>query len=487
VRATKTTMKAILTDLTTEQKTLIDTMMLVFCTAVRYSFKRQLEGKPIGDLEKMVANKYNLNIRQAKDAVESARQTIASQHELVKLNHGNYIKKVDVLIKKIKHPNLSERKLKALTSKLAKRQRKLAYWTGFLTSQTFPPVTFGTKEMFLRRCKGLITKQEWQDRRNNRFYSRGDKSKNGNPNLRVVFKENVSFLEISTLEKTKTNRAVKVLMPIYLPQKLSKKTGKVNGLNYRQLFLDSLERGDAYQVELLKRDSKYYAHITFEELEAKVIYTGHLSMLGVDTNPDGFGLTEVSKQGNYQGHTYLKQPELTFCRGNRRLNLCGELVRDVVNKAESLQCGIAFEDLKFKDDRDVSSKLARISSQFVYATLLQVLERRCLRRGAEYVKVKPQYTSKIGLYKYCHQYGLAVHNGAALVIARRSYSLKETVPKLLQDKLIIAKKQSQFNDKNEGSQWSEITQQIGKLFKKRKEVNTPGLWLANRKRLLGIA
>ena len=34
----KTTMKAILTDLTNEQKALLDNMMLVFCTAIRYSF-----------------------------------------------------------------------------------------------------------------------------------------------------------------------------------------------------------------------------------------------------------------------------------------------------------------------------------------------------------------------------------------------------------------------------------------------------------------
>jgi len=481
----KTTMKAILVSLTNEHKALLDHMMLVFCTAIRYSFKRQLEGQVIGDLEKIVAHKYNLNIRQAKDAVESARQTIASQHELVKLYHGNYSKKVEVLLKKIKNPKLSERKIKALTAKLAKRQRKLNYWTKFLMSKTFPPVTFGTKQMFLRRCKGLISKQEWNDRRNNRFYSRGDKSKGGNPNLRVVFKDGVSFLEISTLEKTIKNRAVKVLMPIYLPQKLSKKTGKVNGNQYRKLFMDSLQRGVAYQVELIKRDGKYYTHITFEELEAKVIYTGHLNMMGTDTNSDGFGLTKIDNNGNYQGHTYLRQHELTFCRSNRRMNLCGELVKQAADMAKTKRCGVAAEDLKFKGDRDVSNKLARVSSQFVYAKLLQMLERSCLRNGIEFVKVKPQYTSKIGLYKYCHQYGLNVHNGAALVIARRSYGLKEHVPKLLRDKLV--KKSKLFNKANEWSQWSEISQQVNKLFKKGKEVNTPGLWLVRRKLLLGIA
>ena len=483
----KTTMKAILVNLSNEQKALLNNLMLVFCTAIRYSFKRLLEGQLIGDLEKVVAHKYNLNIRQAKDAVESARQTIASQHELVKLYHGNYIKKVEALEKILKNPRLSDRKLKSLTAKLEKRQRRLDYWTAFLTSKTFPPVTFGTKEMFLRRCKGLITKQEWNDRRNNRIYSRGDKSKGGNPNLRVVFKDGVSFLEISTLEKTDRNWAVKVLMPIYLPQKFSKKTGKVNGVHYRKLFMDSLERGEAYQVELIKRDGKYYAHITFEEMEAKVIYTGHVNMIGIDTNPDGFGLTKIDTFGNYQGHTYFKQHELTFCRSNRRTNQCGELVIQAVDSAKVRQCGIAAEDLKFKDDRDVSSKLARVNSQFVYATLLTMLERNCRRNGVEFVKVRPQYTSKIGLYKYCHQYGLDVHNGAALVIARRSYGFKEPVPKLLRDKLVLKKKLALFNQTNEWGQWSEISKRVNKLFKKRKEVNTPGLWLVCRKLLLGIA
>ena len=251
--------------------------------------------------------------------------------------------------------------------------------------------------------------------------------------------------------------------------------------------MDSIERREAYQVELLKRDGKYYAHITFKELEAKVIYTGHASMIGIDTNPDGFGLTEVNRKGNYQGHAYLRQHELTFCRGNRRLNLCGELSAQAVSKAEKHQCGIAAEDLKFKDERDVTSKQARVTHQFIHATLLRMLERQSLRRGVEYVKGPPQFTSKIGLYKYCHQYGLDVHNGAALVIARRSYGLKEAVPKLLFDKLVPVKKQAQFKAKNEWGQWSEISKQVDKLFKKRKEVNTPGLWLERRKLLLGIS
>lgn len=94
VRIAKVTIKAVLINETEEQKQVIDNMMLVFCTSIRYSFRRLLKGKKIGDLEKDVSRKYNLNIRQAKDAVESARQITQSQKELIKMNHDNYDKKV---------------------------------------------------------------------------------------------------------------------------------------------------------------------------------------------------------------------------------------------------------------------------------------------------------------------------------------------------------------------------------------------------------
>ena len=473
-------MRAILINVSDEQKQILDNMMLVFCTAIRYSFRRLLEGVEINSLEKDVANKYNLNIRQSKDAVENARQTIQSQKELIKMNYQNYDKKVKAIEKQLKSDKLSDKKQNALLSKLDKRKRKLQYWQHFIDTNTIPPVIFATKQMFLRRCKDLISNEEWKSCRNNRIYSRGDKTKNGNPNLRIVIRNNMTFLEISTLEKTQTNRAIKMQVPIYLPQKVSKKTGKVNGIDYRELFLNYLQTGEAYQVEIIKRNGKYYAHITFELPKTEEIYTCHKETIGIDTNPNGFALTCIDNNGNYKWHKYLKQHELLYARSNKRNNLCGELVKQVVLIAKNQGCGVAIEDLKFKDDRDVHSKFARIKHQFIYSQLLQMLENACYREGIEVVKVKPQFTSKMGLYKYCHQYGMAVHNGAAMVIARRSYGFKEKVPKLLKDKLIFDK--VTFDKKNEWARWIIIDKILNK-----KGVNNPGLWLKQRKQILGLA
>ena len=190
----------------------------------------------------------------------------------------------------------------------------------------------------------------------------------------------------------------------------------------------------------------------------------------------------IDNKGNYKWHKYLKQHELLYAPSNRRKNLCGELAKQATKIAKENNCGIAIEDLKFKNDRDVSSKFARIKHQFIYSTLLEILEAACYREGIEVIKVKPQYTSKIGLYKYCHQYGMEVHNGAAMVIGRRSYEFKEKIPKLLKDKLIKDKDIDKFNKKNEWARWSEINKII-----KREVGEKPGLWIEQRKNILGIS
>ena len=475
----KITMKAVLISVDEQQKQAIDALMTTFCSAVRYSFKRLLGKKKIGDIEKDVAHRYHFNIRQAKDAVEEARQTIISQKELVKINYESAAKKVTAIEKKLKQKHLHDKKKNALMRKLDKRKRKKAYWERFLTEDTIPSVIFGTKKLFIKRCKGLITHQEWVDARTNRVYARGDRTKKGNPNLRVVICDNMSYLEISTLEKTHHNRAVKIQVPIYLPQKLSKKTGKVNGIPYRQMFLDHLAKGEAYQVEMIRKKGRYYCHITFELTEPEITYTAENGVIGIDTNPNGFALTLIDSKGNYKGHYYLKQHELLYARTSRRKNLCGELIKSVLDIAKKEGLAIAFEDLKFKDDKDVSSKFARIKHSFIYSQLLKMLEAGCMREGIQVIEVKPPYTSVIGLYKYCHQYGMDVHNGAAMVIARRSYGFKEKVPKILKDTFV--KDKDIFDKQNEWKRWHIINKKI-----KEKEVKTPGFWIVNRKDILGI-
>ncbi|WP_207751259.1 transposase [Anaeromonas frigoriresistens] len=110
-----------------------------------------------------------------------------------------------------------------------------------------------------------------------------------------------------------------------------------------------------------------------------------------------------------------------------------------------------------------------------------MLEAKSIRENVQYFKVKPQFTSKIGLYKYCHQYGLDVHNGAALVIARRAFGFNEKVSKVLKDKLLKISELEKFHKQTNWKQWSIINKKI-----KKKGGEYPGLWLKHRKLFLNI-
>src|SRR5207253_7100583 len=78
-------------------------------------------------------------------------------------------------------------------------QRKESILLKHQEDQTIPKVIFGTKKKFYERLKGKLSKDEWKHLRSNTLYSRGDKSKGGNLNTRIVFddKEQEFYLEVA--------------------------------------------------------------------------------------------------------------------------------------------------------------------------------------------------------------------------------------------------------------------------------------------------
>ena len=152
----KTTAQCELINLDDGDKEMINSLMQAFCSAIRYSYKRLLQGQKILDVEKQVQLKYSLNSRYSKDAVEQARQIVLSQRELLIIQRDNWQSKVKqaegVLIKA-----KSERKIQGLKSKLEKRRRRLAYYQKHMDDGTLPPVIFGGRRNFLDRCKENIT------------------------------------------------------------------------------------------------------------------------------------------------------------------------------------------------------------------------------------------------------------------------------------------------------------------------------------------
>ncbi|AEF93879.1 transposase, IS605 OrfB family [Desulfotomaculum nigrificans CO-1-SRB] len=475
----KTTAMGVILELTETQQAYLDNLMARYCAAVRWSFKRLLEGKGIQDIRQGVQVKFNLNSRQANDAVYDAQSTIKSQYELVKLHYANALAKVEFTQKRITKAKSSKKKAN-LQKRLEKEQRKLADWQKHLEAKTFPTIVFGGKRLFLERCKGNITREEWQEARSNRYLSRGDKTKGGNLNTRLYEMNGQIYLDIAA-EPTGTGRYKRITVPVYLAHKPSKKTGKINGRSYRQMVLDYLKTGSSYQVEIIRKDGRYYIHVTIEE-DMPDPYHAH-GAVGVDTNPDGLGIALTDCLGQYRGSQWLGQGEWTYAKSNRRNNLIGEKAKKIVALAKETGGALAVEDLKFKHDKSVTAKFNRMSHGFVWSKFLAYIDRCAAREGVPVIKVKPAFTSAIGILKYQHQYGLSNHQAAALVIARRGLGFDyERIPKRLVDRFIKAKEG--FKKLNNWQQWSAVKKAILKQLKK-KGVNSLVSWQVHRKELLG--
>ncbi len=508
----KTTVRGVILHLTEENRSFLDDLMTRFCTAVRWSYKRLLDGWKLQNIRLAAAERFNLNSRQANDAVYNAQTTIKSQKELVKLNHSNAIKKLEHTNSRLKKAR-SKKKIANLNRKLDKEARRLAKLQKHIENDTIPPVIFGGKKLFIERCKGNITREEWQEARSNHYLSRGDKTKGGNLNTRLYTKDGSIYLEIAAepLETGKAIRYNRIRVPVYLAHKPSQKTGRINGRNYRQMVLNYLKTGHAYQVEIIRKNGRYYIYVTIEE-EIPQAYTarngqrkgdtppiaerGHTSCrgmspmecpqyIGIDTNPSGLGITRADCLGQYRESMWLPQGEWTYARSNRRDNLIGETAAFVVELAKQSNSTLAVEDLTFKDDKSVTAKFNRMSHSFVWSNFLEKVERRAVRAGVPLVKIKPPFTSTIGILKYQQQYGISNHESASYVIARRAlgYSV-EKVPKPLINRFI--KEKESFSRLSNWKQWSVVKKAIISVIKKqnKQEVQSLVSWQHYRKQLL---
>ncbi len=454
----QTTAMGIILELAPEQKNYIDALMGRYCAAVRWSFKRLLDGLKVQPIRKTVQRQFSLNSRQANDAVYEAQSIIKSQHKLVQMNYKTARARAEFTQKRINRAR-SQRKITLLQTRLDKEQRKLAKWQHYVETKTFPPVVFGGKQLFQERCKGNITKKEWQEARTNRYLSRGDKTKGGNLNTRLYHKGSQIYLDIAA-EPVKTCNPVRykrITVPIYLAHKPSQKTGRINGTNYRQMVLDYLKTGNAYQVEILRRNNKYYIHVTIEE--ETFVPQNMYGAIGIDTNPGGLGIAIVDYLGQYQGSQWIKEHEWCYARTNRRTNLIGKRAKQIVNLAKEKGYGLAVEDLKFRNDRSITAKFNRMAHGFVWSKFLEYICRCAAREGVPLIKVNPAFTSIIGILKYQPMYGTSGHESAAYVIARRALGFSDDrVPRLLFDKLI--NKKSGFKHMNGWKKWSAVNKAL---------------------------
>ncbi len=367
-------------ELSKSDKELLLILMRKFSSCIRYAYNRLLEDKERKDLKKELQVIFSINSRYVDDAIMKARSVINLYKELNK-NPVKVIFGGRKLFNKLKGKHLTGKRYKEL-------------------------------------------KREWKEKRLS-LYSRGDKAKSGNLNLRLIKENNELYLRINVGNrqwiKAKVIRSVK------------REHDKWIGFIWKLTEAEITGNYFPYSVEISLKDGKFYSNISYEEIIPALTYTKDNGVIGLDINASPFhiALANVSKDGNLISYKSISLHELIDKTKNQREYLLWQIAYKVINYAKENEEAIAIErlrDLNKGYRGDGRAKLRKRFQQWSYKSLLNKIKILGQRNGIQVIEVNPAYTSIIGAYKYCPQYLIDKDVAGAYVIGRRGLGYKDDVP-----------------------------------------------------------
>jgi len=272
-----------------EEKRLLDDLMRRWSSCMRFAYKRLLEGKTRKELKRELQKIFGLNSRYVDDAILEAQNIITLSKEL-----------------------------------------------GFKPEK----VIFGGRDFFEKLCKKHLSekqreklKKEWREKRQCNLYSRGDKTKKGNLNLRVVKEGDKYYIRVNVGERKW------ILLEIKTSHK---KWG---------LFESFLKGGLPYSVRIQRRNERYYAYFTFEEELPPIEVGFENGAIGIDLNafPSCVAWAEVSKDGNLISYGEIPTPHLFDGKKTKRDYFAWQYAHEVIKIALEKRKGIVLESLRIKE------------------------------------------------------------------------------------------------------------------------------------------
>ena len=347
-----------------------------FSAAKRFAYNRLLEGRTREELKRRdgpLCPRFRLNTRYADEAIEKARGVLDSARELGK-DPCKVVFGGRKLFEQLKRKHLSGKDWKRL-------------------------------------------QREWKEKRQG-LYARGDGSKGGNLNLRLLVRAGALWLRVNLGDGTYAQALVR--------------TGHPN----LDKLLERVHAGLPYNVGLSLREGQVQAHFTWPEELPPPTHTRENGVLGIDVNADPYhlALAVVSPEGNLARHLTLPLEEVDLApnKGAKEL-LLWKVAHQVVALAEGHGVAVATERLKYlrKSERGDGSgrHFRRKQHRFAYQSLLEKIHALARKRGVEVLEVHPQDTSSIGMLKYAPLLSLSKDIAAAYVIGRSALGLTEKLPK----------------------------------------------------------
>ncbi|MFX1466786.1 MAG: hypothetical protein ACFFA5_09970 [Promethearchaeota archaeon] len=310
-------------------------------------------------------------------------------------------------ISKIKKKDNRDRRLKGLYARKSSIMAKLNHLM-------LQPAVFGGKKLFRDRILGKMSRKEFRIRRDSSFSCIGKKQYGlKNVNIKVLPDKTV---KLRTFSKQKGRKWLIIPMSVNSVQ---------------EKWFQEVLNTDKYTVtvkrRLFKGEIRYFVHVSYELSITTPKYRYEHGAIGLDFNYNFVALTNVDQHGKLLFYHSISFGNLHSYRTDKRNDYISYKMDKVINYCTNKGKGIVVEDLQL--DHEFSYNITRNRKlSNMKTTALQLLERKCKKRGVSFRKVFPGYTSIIGKYKYSELHNLTVHHLASYVIARRGLGFKEEIP-----------------------------------------------------------
>ncbi len=158
------------------------------------------------------------------------------------------------------------------------------------------------RNSFTNGVKGKITNEEWKELRSNTLYSRGDQSKKGNLNTRIVFNDQDQhfYLEVANpllVEKGKNSPRLRFKLRIsdkYFAEIVDIVLPTTVGENSKGKLIEEYK---VYSVEIKRKKERYYVHITYDvdEVGSELTWSDKITsdyIAGIDVNIDRVAVSD---------------------------------------------------------------------------------------------------------------------------------------------------------------------------------------------------
>ncbi|MGK7896203.1 MAG: hypothetical protein AB4372_21965 [Xenococcus sp. (in: cyanobacteria)] len=408
-----------------------------------------LAGEKIGDLEKKLQNKYQVDsttvrnvyhnlkgkhasikelkktqIKEIKSSMSSIEQSIKTQETKyqAQLKKGQSTQKQRFIIhqkkRRLQIKKQKLQKLKTQSTSLCFGTRKL-----FKAQYHLEENTYANHQEWLK---------DWQKKRASNFLMVGSKTYRSGNQLCMLDPEGNLTITVP---------------PCLVKEYGGKITTQNIKFRHGQEFIEIAlyptqhRRGQQYRNgtempvthRFLGKQGLWYIHTHVELADIPWISHRKNGALGIDLNVNNIAWAYCDSEGNLKDRGQINI-DLDNKSSGQATHILSVAIGKILEVATKYECPIVMEKLDFTAKkarlREQSKRYAKMLSQFAYSKFAKLVSSKAKLAAIQAIQVNPAYSTLIGMIKYMSLYGLNSGTAASLVLARRSLRLSERLPRV---------------------------------------------------------